>query len=431
MLIDEEYRYRGGVLFCEDASLPSVAAKYGTPAYVYSRRSIERHYLAYETELSSIPHRICYAVKANSNIAVLQLLAGLGASFDIVSGGELYRVLRAGVSPDRIVFSGVGKTSDEIRYALLQGIHSFNCESEAELLAISKIASRAGRAALIAFRVNPDVDAVTHPYISTGLREHKFGTGISEVEALYEKAAKLPAIVVQGVSCHIGSQLLDLAPILESVDKVLALIHRLRSSGVLIRHLDIGGGIGARYRPSDRTPCLSQFAAALKERLAGHNLVLMIEPGRSIAAEAGVLLTRVILTKRNESKTFVVVDAAMNDLLRPSLYQAHHEIVPVLEIPSANLTELDVVGPVCETADFLARNRQMPHAEPGDLLAVETAGAYGFALASNYNSRPRPAEVMVDGSIIHLIRARESLSDLLRGESLLTESDEGNKKPEA
>ncbi|MFZ0591936.1 MAG: diaminopimelate decarboxylase [Bryobacteraceae bacterium] len=419
MLIDEEYRYCGGVLFCEDASLADIAARHGTPTYVYSRRSIERHYLAYETTLASVPHRICYAVKANSNIAVLQALARLGACFDIVSGGELYRVLSAGASPDRIVFSGVGKTSEEIRYALAQGIHSFNCESEAELLEISNIAASAGRAAGIAFRVNPDVNAVTHPYISTGLREHKFGTGISEVEALYEKAAKLPAIVVQGVSCHIGSQLLDLAPILESVDKVLALIHRLRSAGLSIRHLDIGGGIGARYRPSDRAPCLSQFAEALKQRLAGQSLELMIEPGRSITAEAGVLLTRVILTKRNGSKTFVVVDAAMNDLLRPSLYQAHHEIVPVLESRSANLTEVDVVGPVCETADFLARNRHMAQAEPGDLLAVQTAGAYGFALASNYNSRPRPAEVMVEGEAIHLIRARESLADLLRGESLL------------
>jgi diaminopimelate decarboxylase len=421
MLIDDEYRYRGGVLFCEDVNLDEVAAKYSTPAYVYSRRSIERHYLAYDAALVSIPHRICYAVKANSNIAVLEVLARLGAWFDIVSGGELYRVLRAGASPDRVVFSGVGKTGDEIAYALAQGIHSFNCESEAELLEISKVAANAGRMASIAFRVNPDVDAVTHPYISTGLREHKFGTDISEVEALYEKAASLPAIKAEGVSCHVGSQLLDLGPILESVDKMLRLVNRLGAAGIPIRHLDIGGGIGARYRAADHAPCFPQFAAALKQRLSGHNLELMMEPGRSIAAEAGVLLTRVILTKRNGAKTFVVVDAAMNDLLRPALYQAHHEIVPVLESRSANLVEVDVVGPVCETADFLARNRQMAQAEPGDLLAVQTAGAYGFVLASNYNSRPRPAELMVQGSAIHVIRAREVWADLTRGECLLSE----------
>jgi diaminopimelate decarboxylase len=420
MLIDRAYTYRGGVLFCEDANLADVAAKYGTPTYVYSRQSIEHHYLAYETALVDVPHRICYAVKANSNIAILSVLARLGACFDIVSGGELYRVLRAGASPDRVVFSGVGKTSDEIRYALSRRIHSFNCESEAELLEISGTAN-AGQTASIAFRVNPDVNAVTHPYISTGLREHKFGTDTSEVEALYRKAAKLPAIAVQGVSCHIGSQLLDVAPILESVDKVLALIHRLRNAGIPIRNLDIGGGIGVRYRPSDHEPCLTQFAAALKQKLAGHNLELTIEPGRSIVAEAGVLLTRVLLNKRNGSKTFVVVDAAMNDLLRPALYQAHHEIVPVAESASANLIEVDVVGPVCETGDFLARNRQMTQTQPGDLLAVQTAGAYGFALASNYNSRPRSAEVMVTGATIHLIRERESPADLVKGEYLLPE----------
>jgi diaminopimelate decarboxylase len=418
MLIDNEYAYRGGVLFCENVSLADIAEKHGTPTYVYSGRSIASHYLAYETALAPIPHRICYAVKANSNIAILQLLARLGACFDIVSGGELYRVLQAGASPDRVVFSGVGKTGAEIQYALEQGIYAFNCESEAELLQLSEIAARMGRTASIAFRVNPDVDAATHPYISTGLREHKFGIGLAEVEPLYKTAAKLPGIAPEGVSCHIGSQLLDYAPILEALEKVLALVMRLRDAGITIHHLDMGGGIGARYRSTDHTPCVAKFAEALISRLKGGNLELLLEPGRSIVAEAGILLTRVILRKQNGTKTFLVTDAAMNDLVRPTLYQAYHEIVPIFEPTSAEPVTVDVVGPVCETGDFFAHKRAMPIAAAGDLLAIQTAGAYGFTLSSNYNSRPRAAEILVDGKQAHVIRERETMADLIRGESL-------------
>lgn len=419
MLIDDAFTYRGGELFCEDASLSEIARVYGSPTYVYSRGSIERHYLAYERALSHVPHRICYAVKANSNLAVLQMLARLGACFDIVSGGELFRVLEAGASPDRVVFSGVGKTDQEIEYALERGIYSFNCESEAELFQLSRIATALGRSASIAFRVNPDVDAATHPYISTGLREHKFGIGLSEVESLYRKAAELPGIVADGVSCHIGSQLLDFGPILESLDKMLRLVSRLRNQGTPITHLDIGGGIGARYRSSDQAPCVDQFAREVCSRVNDSGLELLLEPGRSIVAEAGILLTRVILVKTNGAKTFVVTDAAMNDLMRPTLYQAHHEIVPVTEPADFHGRVADVVGPVCESGDFLARNRPLAAVGAGDLLAIQTAGAYGFVLSSNYNSRPRAAELLVKGPTPTLIRQRESLSDLIRGESLL------------
>jgi diaminopimelate decarboxylase len=417
MLTDKEFAYRGGILHCEEINVSDVAVRYGTPTYIYSKRAIERSYESYAAALAGFPHRICYAVKANSNLAVLRTLAQLGAGFDIVSGGELFRVLSAGAEASRVVFSGVGKTASEIDYALEQGIHSFNCESEAELHLLSDIASALGRTASIALRVNPDVDAVTHPYISTGLREHKFGTGIAEVESLYETAMGLPGLVAEGVSCHIGSQLLDYGPILESADKVLKLVDRLRSNGVPIRHLDIGGGLGVRYRPSERSLPVAEFVTALRRKVAAHDLELMLEPGRSIVGEAGILLTRVLLVKHNGDKRFVIVDAAMNDLIRPTLYQAHHEIVPVCERGQASIIRADVVGPVCESGDFLARHREMPHVEPGDLLAIMTAGAYGFVLSSNYNSRPRAAEVLVEGSDIMLARTRETWEDLIRGEA--------------
>jgi diaminopimelate decarboxylase len=420
MLNDQEYAYRGGVLHCEDTSLAEVAAAQGTPTYVYSKRAIERAYRSYSSALAGFPHRICYAVKANSNLAVLETLARLGAGFDIVSGGELYRILRAGATADRVVFSGVGKTASEVRYALEQGIHSFNCESEPELHLISDIASSLGKTASIALRVNPDVDAVTHPYISTGLREHKFGTAITDVEALYEKALHLPGLLPEGVSCHIGSQLLDYGPILESADKVLALVDRLRGKGLPIRHLDLGGGLGVRYRTGDRTLSISDFVGALRRKLAPYDLDLMIEPGRSIVAEAGILLTRVLLVKNNGGKRFVIVDAAMNDLLRPTLYQAHHEIVPVIERSDPQIIKADIVGPVCESGDFLARNREISNPQAGDLLAIMTAGAYGFVLSSNYNSRPRAAELLIAGTCTHVARRRESWEDLVRGEATLT-----------
>jgi diaminopimelate decarboxylase len=422
MLNDREYVYRAGVLFCEDVSLEQIAVRHGTPTYVYSKLAIERRYHAYEDALKNVPHRICYAVKANSNLAVLQTLVRLGAGFDIVSGGELYRVLAAGASAKDIVFSGVGKTEAEIRYALEQGIHSFNCESEAELASISEIAAHLGARASIALRVNPDVDAVTHPYISTGLREHKFGTDIAEVESLYERAMQLPGLVPEGVSCHIGSQLLDVGPMLEAAAKVLALIARLKKAGVPIRYLDLGGGLGVPYRPSDRSIAVADLISGLRGMIAGQNLQIMLEPGRSIVAEAGVLVTRVLLTKRNGSKTFVIVDAAMNDLIRPTLYQAHHEISPVTKREDAGMIEADVVGPVCETGDFFARGRELEKPEAGDLLAIRTAGAYGFTLSSNYNSRPRTSELLVSGKAVHVARKRESLEDLIRGEELLSVS---------
>lgn len=419
MLTDSEFQYRSGALFCEDASLTGIAAAYGTPAYVYSKRGIETKYHAYEDALAGIPHRICYAVKANSNLAVLQTLAGLGAGFDIVSAGELFRVLKAGAHADAVVFSGVGKTAEEVRYAIENGIHSFNCESEPELHLLSSVASELQACISVAFRVNPDVDAITHPYISTGLREHKFGADIGSVEALYDCAMKLPGIRPEGVSCHIGSQLLDLNPLWEAAEKVLALIRRLRRSGVPIRELDLGGGLGVPYRCTEQAASVSDFIAGLRKRLEGENLRLLLEPGRSIVAEAGVLLAKVLFTKKNGQKNFVIVDAAMNDLIRPTLYQAHHEIVPVVENIDAEHLTADVVGPICETGDFFARGRKLPEVSAGSLLAIRTAGAYGFVLSSNYNSRPRVCELLVDGSHVHVARRRETFEDLIRGEELL------------
>ena len=417
MLHDSDFKYRNGSLMCEDVDLAAVAAEYSTPAYVYSRHGIVSRYRAYADALSGVPHQVCFAVKANSNLAVLSLLAKEGAGFDIVSGGELYRVLAAGGDPARVVFSGVGKADSEIRYALEQRIHSFNCESESELALISRIASGMDKTASIALRVNPDVDAVTHPYISTGLHEHKFGIAISQAEQLYAEAGRLPGVVAEGVSCHIGSQLLDIKPLLEAADKTLALVERLRSRGLPIRYLDLGGGLGVGYRSSDRPASAGNLVEALKARLEGRDLTLMLEPGRSIVAEAGILLTRVLLIKNNGQKTFLIVDAAMNDLIRPSLYQAHHEFTPVKEIKSDSGITADVVGPVCETGDFFARNRQLPNAQPGDLLAIRTAGAYGFVLSSNYNSRPRTCELLIDGDRVHVARMRETWQDLIRGES--------------
>ena len=419
MLTDSEFQYRAGTLFCEDVNLNEIAAVHGTPAYVYSKRGIETRYRAYEEALDGIPHRICYAVKANSNLAVLQTLARAGAGFDIVSAGELFRVLKAGARADTVVFSGVGKTAEEVRYAIENGIHSFNCESEAELHLISAVASKMRTCATVAFRVNPDVDAITHPYISTGLREHKFGTDIGSVESLYECATKLPGIRPEGVSCHIGSQLLDLKPLWEAAEKVLALVRRLKGLGVPIRELDLGGGLGVPYRSTEHSVSVSDFISGLRERLKGENLRLLLEPGRSIVAEAGILLTRVLFTKRNGQKSFVIVDAAMNDLIRPTLYQAHHEIVPVVKKAEAERLTADVVGPICETGDFFARGRELPETGSGGLLAIRTAGAYGFVLSSNYNSRPRVCELLVDGARVHVARHPETFGDLIRGEELL------------
>ncbi|MBS1877393.1 MAG: diaminopimelate decarboxylase [Acidobacteria bacterium] len=410
-----DFEYRDRRLFCEETSLEEIAKMTGTPCYVYSNRTILDRFDAYNLAFGDIPHTVCYAVKANSNLALLNLLANAGAGFDIVSGGELYRVLKAGGDPRKVVFSGVGKTSDEIDFALSHNIFSFNCESEPELELIDSIAGERGVKARVAMRVNPDVDAATHPYISTGLREHKFGIDIAEVEDVYRRGMALANVALESVSCHIGSQLLDTQPLLEALRKMLGLIDRLRAAGAPISHIDLGGGVGVPYRSSEQRPDIDAFVQDLRGLLAGKRLHAMVEPGRSIVGEAGVLLTRVLYRKRNGDKEFVIVDAAMNDLIRPALYQSHHEIAPVA-LSDGETIRADVVGPVCETGDFLARDREMPDLRGGDLLAIMTAGAYGFAQASNYNSRPRPAEVLVDGKGWRIVRRRESYDDLIQPE---------------
>lgn len=397
--------------------LASIAARTGTPVYVYSADAILARYREYDAAFGDASHQVCYAVKANSNLAILNLLARAGAGFDIVSGGELFRVLKAGGDPRRIVFSGVGKTEAEIDDALGHGILSFNCESNAELDVLSRVATRRGQQANVALRVNPDVDASTHPYISTGLRENKFGIDIAEVEAVYARAAGLPGLRLNGVSCHIGSQLLDTRPLLEALDRVLALIDRLRAAGHPIRHLDFGGGLGVPYQEGEQAPDIAQFIGQICGRTAGRELELTVEPGRSMVAEAGVLVTQVLYTKRTPAKEFVIVDAAMNDLIRPSLYRAYHAIRPVVK-SNAPAVLADIVGPVCESGDFLAKDRTLAAAAAGDFLAIETAGAYGFVQASNYNTRPRVAEVLVEGSAWRVVRERESYEDLVRGETI-------------
>ncbi|MBA4285327.1 MAG: diaminopimelate decarboxylase [Xanthomonadaceae bacterium] len=414
----DHFEYRDGVLCAEGVALSAIAAEHGTPTYVYSRATLERHYRAFDRALDGLAHQVCYAVKANSNLAVLQVLARLGAGFDIVSGGELQRVLKAGGDPAKVVFSGVGKTAAEIELALSVGIYCFNVESEAELHRLSAIATRMAKTARIAFRVNPDVDARTHPYISTGLKENKFGVDIAEAERLYVLAATLPGIEIDGVACHIGSQLLELSPFLDALDRVLALIDRLAAKGIELRHLDVGGGLGVRY-DDEVPPSPSEWADALKPKLAGRKLVVMTEPGRAIAGNAGVLLTRVELLKPGAHKNFAIIDAAMNDLIRPSFYDAWHAVLPAEPRTDVEAKTWDLVGPVCETGDWLARDRELALAE-GDLLAFRTAGAYGFTMSSNYNSRGRAAEVLVDGATVHRVRSRESFDDLVRNEALLS-----------
>ncbi|TFH85334.1 diaminopimelate decarboxylase [Billgrantia azerbaijanica] len=419
----DHFNYRDGVLYGEDVPLPRIADEVGTPCYVYSRATLTRHFRAYTEALGSHPHLICYAVKANSNLAVLDLLARLGAGFDIVSVGELERVLAAGGDPAKVVFSGVAKQEAEMARALEVGIKCFNVESRPELERLDAVAGRLGQVAPVSLRVNPDVDAGTHPYISTGLKENKFGIPVDEALAVYELADALPNVRVVGLDCHIGSQLTELAPFLDALDRLLVLLERLRSRGIEVEHLDLGGGLGVPYR-DEHPPAPFDYAASLLERLAqwkgGERLTLLFEPGRSIAANAGVLLTRVEYLKPGETKSFAIVDAGMNDLIRPSLYQAWQAILPVdMRHPRESAT-YDVVGPVCETGDFLGKERELAIA-PGDLLAVRSAGAYGFVMASNYNSRPRPAEVMVDDDAIHVVRRRETLESLWTGESRLPE----------
>src|SRR5665213_80884 len=410
------FRYKSGRLYCEEVDLESIAREAGTPCYVYSAQSILDAYRAYDAALGDLPHMVCYAVKANSTLAVLSLLAREGCGFDIVSGGELFRVLRAGGNPSRVVFSGVGKTTEEIELALRSGIDNFNCESESELAAIDAIAEKLQLTARFSLRVNPDVDAATHPYISTGLRDHKFGVDIADASAIYMRARRFHRLRAAGVSCHIGSQILDYSPILEAAGKVLGLIEELRAAGLAIDHVDLGGGLGIAYRSSDRAPAIHEFIGALRDRIGRDGLTVMIEPGRSIVGAAGVLLTKVLYRKKSPSKEFVIVDAAMNDLIRPALYKAHHEILPLNRLPAAIVA--DVVGPVCETGDFLARDRELADVQPGEYMAVSSAGAYGFVQSSNYNSRARSAEVLVEGSNWRVVRERETWEDLIRGETI-------------
>lgn len=413
----EAFPFRDGVLYAENVDLREVAARFGTPCYVYSRAALERHWRAYDEAFAGLDHLVCYAVKANSNLAVLNVLARLGAGFDIVSAGELERVLAAGGDPARVVFSGVGKTASEISRALDVGISCFNVESPAELDRIEHVAAQKGCRAPVSLRVNPDVDARTHPYISTGLKQNKFGIPVAEAEALAVRAAGMEHIRLLGLDCHIGSQLVSVQPFVDALDRVLALVDRLAARGVSITHLNIGGGLGVRYR-DETPPAPAEYAAALRERLGKRACRLLLEPGRSIAANAGVLLSRVEYLKQGEDRNFAIVDAGMNDLVRPALYQAWHDIVTIGPSSEASLQRWDVVGPVCETGDFLGKERELALRE-GDLLAVLSAGAYGFVMSSNYNSRPRAAEVMVDDAEAYLIREREAFTDLWRGEHLL------------
>ena len=412
------FNYReNGQLFAEECNLSELAAQHGTPLYVYSRATLERHWHAFDQAAGEVPHLICYAVKANGNLAILNLLARLGSGFDIVSGGELARVVAAGGDPAKVVFSGVGKTEAEMRYALEQQILCFNLESEAELERLNTVAGDMGKVARISVRVNPDIDAGTHPYISTGLKQNKFGVPIERAIALYHRAATLPNIDIVGIDCHIGSQLTELEPFLEAMDRLLALIDRLAAEGIHIHHLDVGGGLGVNYS-DENPPHPEQYAAALKAKLVGRDLQLIFEPGRAIIANAGVLLTRVEYLKEGEERHFALVDAAMNDLIRPSLYGAWMNIIPADKSLQRPARRYDVVGPVCETGDFLGKDRELSLAQ-GDLLVVRSAGAYGFSMSSNYNARPRAAEVLVDGDAAHLVRQREPLADLWRLEQTL------------
>lgn len=418
----QAFTSRDGQLFAEGVALSAIAERFGTPTYVYSRAHIEAQYRAYADALQGIEHLVCFAVKANSNLGVLNVLARLGAGFDIVSRGELERVLAAGGKPEKIVFSGVGKSRDDMRRALEVGVHCFNVESTDELERLQQVAAELGVQAPVSLRVNPDVDAGTHPYISTGLKENKFGIAISDAEAVYARAAALPNLQVLGVDCHIGSQLTTLPPFLDALDRLLALIDRLAARDIHIRHLDLGGGLGVQYR-DEQPPLAGDYIAAVRERIAGRSLALVFEPGRSIVANAGVLLTRVEYLKHTEHKNFAIVDAAMNDLIRPALYQAWMDVVAV-QPRDAVARPYDIVGPICETGDFLAKGRELA-LEEGDLLAIRSAGAYGFVMSSNYNTRGRAAEVLVDGAQSFEVRRRESVQELFAGESLLPPAAQG------
>jgi len=402
------------ILHCESCSLKQLAKEVGTPLYVYSRKALVENFKQFDTAFADIPHLVCFAVKANSNLSLLKLFRDLGAGYDIVSGGELFRVRQVGVDPQKVVFSGVGKKNAEIDYALNSNILLFNVESKAELDAIEARGKVLNIKARISFRVNPDIDPETHPHISTGLQQHKFGIGMDEALPLYQQAASLSQVEPVGISCHIGSQVTSLKPFVESTQRVLKLVDELAASGIRLQYIDLGGGLGIRYH-DESPPTVAEYAAALSGLLAGRSETLLLEPGRILSANAAVLLTEVLYLKQSQGRQFVVVDAGMNDLIRPGLYGAYHEIVPV-ETTDRESFVADIVGPVCETTDYLARERSLPQVQRGEILAVKDAGAYGFTLASNYNSRPRAAEVLVDSQSYQIVRKRESYEDLVRGE---------------
>ncbi|MVF14043.1 diaminopimelate decarboxylase [Ketobacter sp. MCCC 1A13808] len=411
-----QFHYQNQTLFAEQVAVNRIADAVGSPCYVYSRQALENHWQAFDEAFGTHPHLICYAVKANSNLAVLNVLAQQGAGFDIVSQGELERVLKAGGDAGKVVFSGVGKLPEEMRRALQVGVYCFNVESEAELETLNGVAGEMGKIAPVSLRVNPDVDAQTHPYISTGLKENKFGIDIDRAITVFERAAELPNIKVTGIDCHIGSQLTSVTPFMDALDRLLDRIDELGAKGIQLEHMDIGGGLGVRYR-DEQPPTPGDYVSALLEKLGSRKIKILMEPGRAIAANAGIMLTRVLLLKSTEAKHFAVVDGAMNDLIRPSLYSAWQNIIPVT--PRAGQTQsYDIVGPVCETGDFLGKDRELSIA-PGDLLAICSAGAYGFVMSSNYNSRNRAAEVMVDGDAFYTVRRRETYEDQLALESLV------------
>ena len=413
----EHFSYKDNSLLVEDASIASIAERYGTPCFIYSKAALEQNYQAYEKAFEGHPYLICYAVKANSNLAVLNVLAKLGAGFDIVSGGELDRVIAAGGDPKKVTFSGLGKTTQEIYKALDSGIHCFNIESEAELFRINEIAVNSSKVAPISVRVNPDVNAETHPYISTGLKENKFGLSMEKAIQLYLHATKMKGICIKGLDFHIGSQLTSIKPILDALDRILTLNDQLISRDIIIEHINIGGGLGVTYE-DEIPPTPNELILAVKEKLHSIDLKIVVEPGRSIAANAGILVTKVEYLKSHEEKNFAIIDGAMNDLIRPALYGAWQKIVPVKKTEGNENTTYDIVGPICESADVLGKSRSL-NINAGDLLAIKSAGAYGFVMSSNYNTRPRAPEIMISGSEIHLIRERETVSDLFQNEYLL------------
>lgn len=413
------FEYKKNILHAEKVPVPKIVKAVGTPVYIYSHATLSRHFQVFDEAFAGIPHLICYSMKCNSNLAILQTFAGLGGGIDIVSQGELYRALKAGCDPRKIVFSGVGKTEEEIAFALKKKILMFNVESEQELAAIDRVARKLKKRAPISLRVNPDIDAKTHPYITTGMKKSKFGIQYEDAVDIYRQAKAMKGIEVVGVDCHIGSQLTELRPFIDALRKVVELIRRLQSLELNIRYLDLGGGLGIRY-DDENPPSPAEYAAAIKKELAGIPLTLIFEPGRVLMGNAGILVTKLLYTKDRDNKKFYIVDAAMNDLIRPAFYDSYHEILPVQK-KARGKAVVDVVGPICESGDFLATDRELPKYEPGELMAVMSAGAYGFSMASNYNTRPRACEVLVKGNKFFVIRKRESYADLVRGEQIPTE----------